>query len=240
MQLLQLSAAARAVLSAAQAPGAAPIMLVAPVFEVQRPPAPAAAASAGAAQGVPGQVPGGAVAGTLPCTKDELREWQWGLRPFHCGVFPQEKPSVDYAAWWAFDSRNCSGDTPVAGDERLASSSDGTDKSGGDASSGSSPWVGLEATWHDYFEPVGVAANGQLPEWSELFRGYGLNKVQYGTHLASLGFTFQASGVLSGLWWHSVLARSMAAVQRCMHAMVWNYCVSCSSANHPGLLASDK
>jgi hypothetical protein len=49
----------------------------------------------------------------------------------------------------------------------------------------------LDANWHDNFEPVGVAAARQLPPWSEAFRGYGLNKVQMGTHLNSLGFRFK-------------------------------------------------
>jgi len=53
-----------------------------------------------------------------------------------------------------------------------------------------------EATWSDFFEPVGVAATRQLPRWSEVFRGYGLNKVQMGTHLAALGFKLQV-----GLIW---------------------------------------
>jgi hypothetical protein len=159
-------------------------MLVLPVFEAATP-ATAAAAGGLAGSTVVLESRGGAAAAgqgkreagsdPLPRTKERLRQLDiaGGLRPFHCGVFPQQTPSVNYDAWWA-----------------LGGGSDGmsTDH-GGQGSEGLDSL--LDANWHDNFEPVGVAAARQLPPWSEAFRGYGLNKVQMGTHLNSLGFRFK-------------------------------------------------
>jgi hypothetical protein len=176
---LQLAAAAAAVMEAAETPGAAPLFLVLPVFEVAQAEATAAAASSAAAAAQPG---GGSSGGGLPRTKAVLARHPGGARPFHCGAFPQATPSLDYNAWWK------------AG---RSDSAAGEGSSGGSSAEPSQQERLLDVEWHDFFEPVGLAATRQLPRWNEAFRGYGLNKVQLGTHLASLGFRFRVSGRLS-------------------------------------------
>ncbi|CAG9466412.1 unnamed protein product [Pedinophyceae sp. YPF-701] len=47
------------------------------------------------------------------------------------------------------------------------------------------------AAFREFFEPVLAGRRSELPGYSELFRGYGLNKVQLTTHLAELGTCFQ-------------------------------------------------
>ena len=208
----QLAAAAQAVLRAARTPGAAPLFLVLPVFEV-RPPMPAAAGAAAAASlepqpmaaaagdsvysrgtaakgageaaatGLPG-ADDEAAAAKLPRTKAALASFPGGARPFQCGVFPQDQESVDYAAWWVA----AAGLAAVSSGE---DSSSGPDHGGADGPS-TPPALGLlPVPYFDFFEPVGVAAAMQLPRWDERFRGYGLNKVQLGAHLSALGFEFK-------------------------------------------------
>jgi hypothetical protein len=145
-------------------------MLLLPVFQVD----PLAAQPSGA-----GGEGSGAAAVALPRTPAALAAWPGGAAPFKCGVFPQAADTVDYTAWWA--ARPSESDT--------SSSSSGGGGGGADDVEGGL----LPAPYFDFFEPVGVAAAAQLPRWDERFRGYGLNKVQLGAHLAALGFQFKVS-----------------------------------------------
>jgi hypothetical protein len=138
-------------------PSAAPLFLALPIFEVV---GSARAKAAGAGDSIEPSA--------LPRTKAQLIA-DPRARPFQCGVFPQQTPSINYAAWLAAGVETEAAVTPPP------------------------PPPLLEVTQSDLFEPSGVAAVARLPRWDERFRGYGLNKAALGASLAANGFELRAA-----------------------------------------------